>query len=142
MTTINWIDNYHEDHMAVLRLLAKLDGNIKEIDMGTKRQHVDMEFKEFADVIKDVIIPHFKQEESGIYARINEVSEKHQNFIKNMLDEHERLYLVFDQYITAADPLEEQAIIEPAKTIIEVLERHIKKEEEAIPILAKKLNIW
>jgi len=132
--TINWIANYHEDHMAVLRLLAKLEGNIKEISMGTKRQHVDMEFKEFADVIKDVIIPHFKQEERGIYARINEVSEKHQNFIKSMLDEHERLYLVFDQYIAATDPLEEKAIIE-------VLERHIKKEEEIIPRLAEKLNI-
>ncbi|WP_366924672.1 hemerythrin domain-containing protein [Metallumcola ferriviriculae] len=138
---MSWVKHYHDDHMAVMRLLAKLEGNIKEIEMGEKRTHLNLELEEFARVIREVIIPHFKHEETGIYARIAEVSEEERDFINRMLEEHRRLYVAFEDYLSAVDSLDEAKLAAAGKIIIDILAKHIKKEELVIPKIAAKLDI-
>lgn len=82
---MDWMKTYHEDHKSVLVLLAKFTGNILDLKAGLSTPYTFVEFKEFADVINNVIIPHFKKEETTIYAEIRKKSPAGSDFIDEML---------------------------------------------------------
>lgn len=124
-----------------MHLLAKMEGNIREIEQGEKRPHLDLELREFATVIREVILPHFEQEETGIYAQTARMSSTHQSFVEDMLREHRLLYAAFDQYLAALDPLDEVKIVSSFRTILNLLRNHIKNEEEVLPVLAEEINV-
>lgn len=130
---MNWLKNYHEDHMAVLLLLAKFEGNIMSLRAGQATPNTFTEFTEFGDVIKGVVIPHFKSEETGIYKNISESGPDGKEFIDNMLQEHIALYKLFDQYLAAVEALDNDKLIEISDTLEKVLRHHIHQEEEEIP---------
>lgn len=132
---MNWLKNYHDDHKAVLLLLAKLEGNIMDLKAGYPSPNPYLEFEEFAEVIENVIIPHFKHEEVTVYKDLSAVGPEEQIFIKNMLQEHEALYNVFDKYFRAVEERNNQKLIEISGTLIHVLRHHILKEEDDLPKL-------
>lgn len=132
---MNWLQVYQDDHKGVLLLLAKLEGNIMDLKTGYPSPNPYLEFEEFAQVIKNVIIPHFKNEEVTVYKEVTTVGPEEQVFIKNMLMEHEALYSVFDQYFKAIEERDNQKIIEISGTLIHVLRHHILKEEDELPKL-------
>lgn len=132
---MDWLQVYHDDHKGVLLLLAKLEGNIMDLKAGYPSPNPYLEFEEFAQVIKNVIIPHFKNEEITVYNETSEVGPEEQAFIKKMLMEHEALYSVFDKYFEAVEERDNQKIIELSGTLIHVLRHHISKEEDELPNL-------
>lgn len=129
---MNWLTNYHEDHMAVLLLLSKLEGNIKDLEIGEPRPNMSFELNEFGKVLTDVIIPHFKNEEENIYPK---AAKKDEAFIKEMYQEHYALSKLFEEYLTALQPLDQQTIIKSGKAMISLLKGHIEKEETILPKL-------
>lgn len=130
---MNWLKNYHEDHKSVLLLLAKFEGNIMSLKAGQETPHTFVEFHEFGDVIKNVIIPHFKDEETGIYKTISESSPAGKSFIEKMLNEHNALYELFDHYLAAVDTKGNDKLIEISERLEKILHHHILQEEDEIP---------
>lgn len=135
---MNWLKTYHEDHLSVLVLLAKLEGNIMSLRAGQDTPHLFIEFNEFGDVIKNVIIPHFKNEETKIYKTISESGADGKKFIDVMLQEHNALYELFDRYFAAVETKNNDEIIETSEIIEKVLRHHIIKEEDEIPKFINK----
>jgi len=94
-----WLNRFHEDHMAVVRLLAKLEGNLKDIEYGEAGVNAIWDLREFAELIKNVIIPHFKDEEKIVYPKASGVNEEGHHFIAGMYDEHTALYEAFEGFL-------------------------------------------
>lgn len=132
---MDWLKAYHDDHKAVLLLLAKLEGNVMDLKAGYPSPNPYLEFEEFADVIKNVITPHFKNEEVTVYKDVAGTSEEGQAFIEKMLQEHKALYSLFEQYINAIEERDDNKIVEVSGTLIHVLRHHILKEEDEMPKL-------
>ena len=130
---MNWLKGYHDDHKSVLLLLAKFEGNILSLKAGQATPHIFTEFEEFGDVIKNVIIPHFKSEETGIYLTVSESGPTGKSFIDKMLNEHNALYELFDNYLSAVEAEDNEKLIEISNRLEHVLRRHIIKEEDEIP---------
>ncbi|PKM82692.1 MAG: hypothetical protein CVU89_04110 [Firmicutes bacterium HGW-Firmicutes-14] len=130
---MDWMKNYHEDHKAVLILLAKLEGNILDLKAGLATPNTFVEFQEFGDVIRNVIIPHFKNEEEDIYVRVSDTGIKGREFIDKMLQEHEALYALFDNYLEAVKKKDTGSLVEVSGTLDQVLRHHIIKEEDDLP---------
>jgi len=132
---LDWLKNYHEDHEAVLLLLAKLEGNMLYFKTGMETPHTFMEFKEFADVIKNVIIPHFKSEESGVYKDVGDYDQKGRQFADLMIQEHEALYPLFESYMEAVEAKDKEKLLDIGGKMEAVLRHHILKEEREMPRL-------
>lgn len=132
---MDWLKGYHEDHKSVLLLLAKLEGNVMDLKAGFPAPDPYMEFEEFADVIRNVIIPHFKNEESTVYQQVAESSPEGQAFINRMLKEHNALYLLFEKYFRAVSLRDNSLIIELSGKLDTVLRHHILAEEDELPKL-------
>lgn len=135
---MNWLKNYHEDHKSVLLLLAKFEGNIMSFRAGQDTPHTFVEFREFGDVIKNVLIPHFKSEEAGLYQTISESGPSGKAFIDRMLHEHDALYILFDQYLTAVEATDKDKLVEISDKLEKVLRHHILQEEDEIPKIMEK----
>ena len=135
---MSWIKHYHDDHMNVLQLLAKLEGNLKAMETGTAGPAVNLELQEFGEVLENVIIPHFKSEEKHIYVETSKISERHREFIYHMLDDHRKLYVAFEEFIQALKPIQQDKLTGAGETIIKVLRSHIIEEEKVLPELAKE----
>ncbi|MFZ5640385.1 MAG: hypothetical protein ACOY4Q_06815 [Bacillota bacterium] len=43
---MSWLEGYHEDHMAVLLLLEKMEGNIQYLEAGQAGPNMIYDFKE------------------------------------------------------------------------------------------------
>lgn len=132
---MEWLQAYHDDHKGVLLLLAKLEGNVMDLKAGYPSPNPYLEFEEFEQVIKNVIIPHFKHEEVTVYNEVSRYGPEEQAFIEKMLMEHDALYSVFEQYFTAVEKRDDKKIIEISGTLIHVLRHHILKEEDELPKL-------
>lgn len=132
---MDWLSNYQEDHKAVLLLLAKMEGNIQYLKAGTETPNTFVEFEEFADVVRDVIIPHFKSEEDGIYKDIRELEAEGKKFADDMVTEHEVLYPLFEKFSAAVKNRDREKLIEAGGLLIQVLTHHILKEEDEMPRL-------
>ena len=134
---MDWLKTFHDDHKDVLILLAKLEGNVMDLKAGLDTPNTFVEFREFGDIIKNVLLPHFKQEETGIYKKVGEYGSDERTFIDNMLQEHEALYSLFAQYLKAVDDLDKGKLIEIGATLGSVLTHHITKEEDTLPHMVK-----
>lgn len=135
---MEWIENYHEDHKAVLIMLAKLEGNILDLKHGMATPNSMLEFQEFGEIIKTVILPHFKNEEKTIYPEASAVDDEMRLYIKDMYEEHNKLYKAFDQYQQAVEAGDNEQIIASGLQITELLRQHILKEEDEIPNMLRK----
>lgn len=135
---MNWLKNYHEDHLSVLVLLAKLEGIVMSLKAGQDTPHIFIEFHEFGDVIKNVIIPHFKNEEVGIYKTISESGPEGQKFIDKMLNEHYALYELFNEYFAAVEAKNKEELIMISEKMEKILQHHIIQEEEEVPKIFNK----
>lgn len=138
---MSWLEHYHEDHMSVLLLVEKLEGNIKYLEAGQAGPNIIFEFKEFGDVLREVIIPHFKNEETGIYPAVAKINAAANSFINAMLEDHAVLYKAFDEFLAGLEPADFERLKAAGGEIIPVLRRHIHKEEEFISDLAHKAGI-
>lgn len=98
-----WLDRFHDDHMAVVRILPKLEGNLKDIEYGEAGENAIWDLREFAELVKNVIIPHFKDEEKVVYPKASTVDEDGYKFIAGMYDEHKALYEAFDGFFKALE---------------------------------------
>lgn len=78
---MDWLKVYHDDHKAVLVLLAKFEGNILDLRAGLATPNTFVEFKEFGDVIRNVILPHFKSEESKVRILLTKCCRSMNSFI-------------------------------------------------------------
>lgn len=130
---MNWLKTYHEDHKSVLLLLAKFEGNIMSLKAGQDTPNTYTEFTEFGDVIKNVIIPHFKNEETDIYKTISESGPAGKNFTDRMLNEHDALYELFDHYLAAVEAKDKDKLIEISERLEKILHHHILQEEDELP---------
>ncbi len=135
---MDWLKNYHEDHMSVLLLISKLDGNIMDLEAGESRPHLKFELDEFGEVLKNVIIPHFKNEEVAIYPKAAAIDK---NFTDKMYAEHNLLYSLIDEYLKALKPFNKEQLIKTAHSITEILREHIEKEESILPNLLEKTGV-
>lgn len=96
-----WMEKFHDDHMAILGVLPKLEGNLMDIEHGEAGRNVIWELQEFADLIKNVLIPHFNEEDKVVYPLAASVSEGGRLFIEGMNNEHRLLYQAFGGYVQA-----------------------------------------
>lgn len=137
---MSWLKRYHDDHMSVLTLLAGLEGNIKDFELGLDRPYMMTEFEEIGKIIKEIIIPHFHNEEKNIYPKVAEKDEDGKTFINNMLEEHQQLYATFEDYLHALENNDKQKLMESGKIIVNILRGHIIKEEKYIPYFLKVVD--
>ena len=94
-----WQQKFHDEHTALFSILPKLEGNLKDIEHGEAGENVIWELREFAQIIKDVIIPHFQDEEKNVYPKASQASEEGKKFIAGMYEEHNLLYETFEGYL-------------------------------------------
>ena len=94
---MGWLNRFHDEHKAVQYVLMKLEGNLKDIEHGESDANVIWELKEFAEIIDNVIIPHFKAEEKDVYPEALRLS-KDEKFIAQMYDDHNILYEAFEGF--------------------------------------------
>ncbi len=134
---MDWMKTYHEDHKSVLILLAKFTGNVMDLKAGLSTPNTFVEFREFADIINNVIIPHFKNEETNVYREVSKTGPAGADFVAKMLREHEELYTLFDTYVTAVEAQDSAAIIEISSRLDHILRHHIMKEEDHLPSFLK-----
>mgnify|MGYP000881671980 CR=1 FL=1 len=66
---MSWLQLFHDEHTALYFILPKFEGNLKDIEHGEAGENVIWELREFAEIIKDVLIPHFREEEKNVYPR-------------------------------------------------------------------------
>lgn len=139
---MTWIDSYHQDHKAVLLLLVKLEGNLTETEKGQTRPNIMLEFEEFGDVIKQVIIPHFTGEEEDVYPQLVKANPVAGKFVDDMLEDHRILHKAFNDYLEALDsalnPANQDKLIKSGKVMLQLLMKHIEKEEDVVPELLKR----
>lgn len=94
-----WLGRFHDDHMAIIQLLPKLEGILREIEYGEPGQNVIWDLTEFATVIKDVLLPHFHEEDTVLYPKAASVDADGKAYIDGMYEEHDILYAAFDGFI-------------------------------------------
>lgn len=135
---MSWMRRFHEDHMSLLQYLPKFEGNLKDIEFNLAGRDVRWELKEFTDLIKNVVRPHFEAEEKGSYREFAALAGDFEKFIEEMLDDHKKLYGAFDRFIEAVDKFERDEIVEYGKIIVNLLKVHIEKEEKVVMAALKK----
>lgn len=97
---MHWLKRFHDEHTAVNFVLTKLEGNLKDIEHGEAGANVIWELKEFVEIVNNVIIPHFKAEEIGVYPEALRVSGD-KDFITGMYEEHNILYDAFERFVNS-----------------------------------------
>lgn len=102
-----WMNRFHDDHMAVVRILPKLEGILKDIEHGEAGLNAVWELKEFEDLITNVIIPHFKDEEKDVYPLASSVDKEGHDFMLKMYSEHNDLYEAFNGFSKALESLKD-----------------------------------
>ncbi|RJQ26559.1 MAG: hemerythrin domain-containing protein [Peptococcaceae bacterium] len=134
-----WLKHLHEHHLAILHLLAKLEGNIRQLEIGEFNEGVFWDFKEFAEVITKELIPHFQDEEKNAYVLVASMDENKQKFIDNMIEEHRILNAAFETYLRAVGTRNISGLVDSGKVLINLLKSHIEKEENVImPIIHRR----
>ena len=99
---MDWLKRFHNDHAALVRILSKLEGNLKDIEYGEAGVNVIWELREFVELVHNVVIPHFKAEEENIYPRLAiDASEGSSGFISGLYEEHNQLYEAFEGFAEA-----------------------------------------
>lgn len=129
-----WLNRFHDDHMAVVRLLAKLEGNLKDLEHGEAGVNAIWDLREFAEVIRDVIIPHFKNEEKTTYPKASGVGEEAREFMMGMYKEHDDLYEAFEGFFKALGGETDEK--EPAgkdKTAARIISASVNAGKEEAP---------
>jgi len=129
---MSWMKRFHNDHMFLIQYLPKFDGNLKDLEFGLAGNDVRWELREFADLIKNVVRPHFEAEEKGTYVEAAGLSEETGKFIEEMTAEHRTLYVAFDGFNEAVDKFDQENIVSHGKKIISLLQGHIEKEEKVV----------
>lgn len=98
-----WMEKFHNDHLSIMGILSKLEGNLMDIEHGEAGYNVIWELQEFADLINNVLIPHFNEEDKVVYPRAAGVSEEGRVFIDGMNNERKLLYQAFAGYVQAME---------------------------------------
>lgn len=133
---MEWIEHFHKDHMEVLLLLTKLEGNLLEVrHLGKLRSGIILECKEFLEVVDKVIKPHFKLEEDKLYPEVAAKGEQAKLFIDLMLADHQKLYTAFNEFNGAVYCENPADLVTAGDNILAVLKNHIEKEELDIPAI-------
>ncbi len=94
-----WLKRFHKDHMVLVGVLSKLEGNLKDIEHGELSENIVWELDEFAHLIKNVIMPHFKEEDEVVYPKASSAGEDAEAFISGMYEEHRVLGEAFEGFV-------------------------------------------
>lgn len=132
---MDWMKTYHEDHESVLILLAKVEGNILDLQAGMATPNTYLEFQEFLDIIRNVIIPHFRDEEKTVYKNAVNLKPDLHEFVQAMLNDHEQMYVMFNEFGDAVEKKNSEKIISISGKLVHILRHHIIKEEKHLPEL-------
>lgn len=107
---MDWLKRFHDDHAALVRILSKLEGNLKDIEHGEAGANVIWELKEFVELFHNVVIPHFKAEEKTVYPRLAAgAGPGLTELIDSLYEEHNRLYEAFEGFAEALQDIDYQA---------------------------------
>jgi len=185
---VDWLKRFHDDHEAIILMLSKLEGNLKDIEHGEVGSNVLWDLKEFSDMFNHVVVPHFKAEEASVYPRLAAgAGEELRKLIDTLYEEHNQLYEAFDGFaksfqgaapfaelrdnahLIAAEinrsanagrdevpknfnelggdtsfdtnviDIDKESLLKHGFFILEVLARHLKKEQEAEKLAGNKL---
>lgn len=99
---MDWLKKFQEDHANMARIISKLEGNLKDIEYGEAGVNVIWELREFAELVHNVVIPHFRAEEETVYPELAvHAGEELSEFIDILYEEHNRLYEAFDGFTKA-----------------------------------------
>lgn len=94
-----WLKRFQDDHANIVRIMSKLEGNLKDIEYGEAGINVIWELREFVELVHNVIIPHFKAEEETIYPRLSAGASKDLSMlVASLYEEHNQLYKAFDGF--------------------------------------------
>lgn len=99
---MDWLKKFHYNHAALVRMLSKLEGNLKDIKYGEAGANVVWELREFVDLAHYVVIPHFKAEEATVYPRLAAAaSTELRGLVDSLYKEHNQLYEAFEGFTKA-----------------------------------------
>lgn len=96
---MDWLKKFQDDHANIVRIMSKLEGNLKDIEYGEAGINVIWELREFVQLVHNVVIPHFKAEEETIYPRLSaSAGEGISELVDSLYEEHNQLYNAFDGF--------------------------------------------
>lgn len=132
---MDWLKRFHDDHAAIILMLSKLEGNLKDIEHGEVGDNVLWELKEFSDMFNHVVVPHFKAEEVSVYPRLLDgAGEELSKLVDSLYEEHEQLYEAFDEFAKSfhdAAPLAE--LHDNARLIAAEINRSANADRSEVP---------
>lgn len=106
---MDWLKRFHNDHANLVRILSKLEGNLKDIEYGEAGVNVIWELREFVELVDKVVIPHFRAEEETVYPRLSAgASAEFKRFIAGLYEEHNQLYEAFEGFAKALLDINDQ----------------------------------
>ncbi|NLI12771.1 hemerythrin domain-containing protein [Pelotomaculum propionicicum] len=129
---MSWLQLFHDEHTALYFILPKFEGNLKDIEHGEAGENVIWELREFAEIIKDVLIPHFREEEKNVYPRAVQAGEAGKAFITAMYEEHNLLYEAFEGFLRSLGQVTGLGMLPTAKDHVArmiSLSKNIEKKE-------------
>jgi hemerythrin-like domain-containing protein len=104
-----WLKRFHDDHANLIRILNKLEGNLKDIKYGVAGVNVVWDLREFVELVNNVVIPHFREEEKSVYPRLSaNANEDLRQLIESLYREHDLLYEAFDGFARALHDVDDQ----------------------------------
>ncbi|NMA53003.1 MAG: hemerythrin domain-containing protein [Peptococcaceae bacterium] len=132
---MDWLKRFHDDHAAIVLMLSKLEGNLRDIEHGEAGGNVLWELKEFSDMFNHVVVPHFKEEEVSVYPRLAAgAGEELSKLVDSLYEEHNQLYEAFDGFAKSfqdAAPLAEMQ--DNARLIAAEINRSANAERAEVP---------
>ena len=135
---MGWVEHFQKDHRATELLLAKLEGNLREIaHSGRVRQGILLECRELLEIVEQVIRPHFAREEEHIYPAVAATGQAGKEFAAEMLAEHQALFDAFNKFASAVTAEVPAELLSAGEVILKFLKDHIVKEDTQIPALLR-----
>lgn len=137
------LETLTRDHQEVLTLLDRMAEGIRALEGGRDLAEAGGALQDFIATWDQAIDNHFRQEEEALFPVLGRVIGTHAGPIAVMLNEHTLLRQAVGRLreALASGGQDLQGLLEPAKTIVDVLTEHIYKEDHVLfPMAKENLN--
>ncbi|TDA68724.1 MAG: hypothetical protein D9V47_08250 [Clostridia bacterium] len=134
------LETLTQDHQEVLALLDRVAEGIRALEGGRDLAEAGGSLEEFVSTWDRAIDNHFRQEEEALFPVLGHVIGTHAGPIAVMLHEHTLLRQAVGRLreALAGGGQDLQGLLEPAKTIVDVLTEHIYKEDRVLFPMAEE----